>query len=84
MTAVDRAGAATRGTVRAAVLTRIDEPVALEPLVLDRPGPDDVRLRVAGCGVCHTDLHVMRGERRTSGRTGCWPGRRVSSGRTWR
>lgn len=26
------------------------------------PGPGEVLVRVAACGVCHTDLHVIRGE----------------------
>jgi alcohol dehydrogenase, propanol-preferring len=27
-----------------------------------QPGPDEVRIRVAACGVCRTDLHVVDGE----------------------
>ena len=26
------------------------------------PGPDDVRIEILYCGVCHSDLHVARGE----------------------
>src|ERR1043166_4859021 len=26
------------------------------------PGPGDVRVKVAACGVCRTDLHVVDGE----------------------
>jgi propanol-preferring alcohol dehydrogenase len=26
------------------------------------PGPDELRVRVAACGVCHTDLHEVEGE----------------------
>jgi len=29
---------------------------------MPEPGHGEVLLRVAGCGVCHTDLHVMKGE----------------------
>jgi propanol-preferring alcohol dehydrogenase len=29
---------------------------------LPRPGPGQVRLRVAACGVCRTDLHIVDGE----------------------
>ncbi|HET8528797.1 MAG TPA: alcohol dehydrogenase catalytic domain-containing protein [Gaiellaceae bacterium] len=32
---------------------------ALEEIVLDEPGPNEVRVRVRACGVCHTDLHVL-------------------------
>jgi len=42
-------------------------PVELDPLELvevpvPEPGPDDVRLRIHACGVCHTDLHTVEGE----------------------
>ncbi len=26
------------------------------------PGPDEIRIKVRACGVCHTDLHTMEGE----------------------
>jgi len=26
------------------------------------PGPDEIRIRVRACGVCHTDLHTVEGE----------------------
>jgi S-(hydroxymethyl)mycothiol dehydrogenase len=32
---------------------------AIEEIVLDEPGPNEVRVRVKACGVCHTDLHVI-------------------------
>jgi S-(hydroxymethyl)mycothiol dehydrogenase len=32
---------------------------AIEEIVLDEPGPNEVRMRVKACGVCHTDLHVI-------------------------
>jgi propanol-preferring alcohol dehydrogenase len=37
---------------------------ALEPTELeDRlPGPGQIRVKVAACGVCRTDLHVVDGE----------------------
>jgi propanol-preferring alcohol dehydrogenase len=33
-----------------------------ERLPLPEPGPQQVRLRVAACGVCRTDLHIVDGE----------------------
>jgi S-(hydroxymethyl)mycothiol dehydrogenase len=33
----------------------------VEEIVLDPPGAGEVRVRVLACGVCHTDLHAMRG-----------------------
>jgi propanol-preferring alcohol dehydrogenase len=42
-------------------------PIETAPLVVgDRPTPDpspgQVRVRVAACGICHTDLHVVEGD----------------------
>jgi S-(hydroxymethyl)glutathione dehydrogenase/alcohol dehydrogenase len=34
----------------------------LEELATPRPGPGEVLVEVAACGVCHTDLHVVKGE----------------------
>ena len=36
--------------------------MSLEDLDLEPPGTGEVRLEVVGCGVCHTDLHVIKGE----------------------
>jgi alcohol dehydrogenase, propanol-preferring len=53
--------------VRAAVL-RTPGPIesgprlSLEDVPLPEPGPNQVRVRVEACGVCHTDLHVVEGE----------------------
>lgn len=38
------------------------QPLALEERPVPEPGPGEVRLRVASCGVCHTDLHTVEGE----------------------
>ena len=37
---------------------------ALAPFSFERrdPGPDDVRIDIAFCGVCHSDLHTARDE----------------------
>lgn len=35
-------------------------PLAIEDVLLPEPGPDQVRVRVAGCGVCHTDIGFWR------------------------
>jgi uncharacterized zinc-type alcohol dehydrogenase-like protein len=36
----------------------------LEPIAIERrePGPTDVRIEIAYCGVCHSDLHTVRSE----------------------
>jgi len=39
------------------------EPLRLEDVPIPQPTGADVRIRVAGCGVCHTDLHIARSDR---------------------
>jgi S-(hydroxymethyl)glutathione dehydrogenase / alcohol dehydrogenase len=46
---------------RAAVLHRIDEPLRIESVTLDRIGPEDVLIRNRASGLCHTDLEVIEG-----------------------
>jgi len=36
--------------------------VSVTDVDLSEPGPGEVRVRVAAAGVCHSDLHVLRGE----------------------
>ena len=38
------------------------DPLELVEVPVPEPGPDDVRLRIHACGVCHTDLHTVEGE----------------------
>jgi succinate semialdehyde reductase (NADPH) len=49
-------------TMQAAVLTTPGEPLRLEEIPIPRPRRGEVLVRVAACGVCHTDLHVIKGE----------------------
>ena len=49
-------------TMRAAVLEEARRPVAIEEIPVPEPGPGELLLRVEACGVCHTDLHVMKGD----------------------
>jgi propanol-preferring alcohol dehydrogenase len=39
------------------------EPLRLEELPIPEPIGTEVRVRVGGCGVCHTDLHLARTDR---------------------
>ena len=48
--------------LRAAVLREIDGGLRIEELVDPVPNYGEVLIEVAACGVCHTDLHVIRGE----------------------
>ncbi|MFI0355210.1 NAD(P)-dependent alcohol dehydrogenase [Actinomadura sp. 9N407] len=42
--------------IDAAVLRTEDGPYTIEPLELADPGPGEVLVRIAGAGICHTDL----------------------------
>ncbi|TDD84425.1 NAD(P)-dependent alcohol dehydrogenase [Actinomadura rubrisoli] len=42
--------------IDAAVLRAADAPYAIEPLELADPGPGEVVVKIAGAGMCHTDL----------------------------
>src|SRR5436190_17208858 len=46
----------------AAVLPGPGEPLQLERIPIPQPRQGEVLVRVAACGVCHTDLHVIKAE----------------------
>ncbi len=48
--------------MQAMVLERARTPLVLRDLTLAEPGPGEVLVEVAACGVCRTDLHVVDGE----------------------
>lgn len=48
--------------MRAAVLPRANAPLVIEEIPVPVPKAGEVLIRVAACGVCHTDLHVIKGE----------------------
>ena len=72
------AGVARRGTpiigrartarevpsIKAALLTAYGEPLEIRDVPTPRPGPGQVLVRVAGVGVCHSDLTVVSGRSR--------------------
>jgi len=43
---------------RAAVLNQPNSPVEVIDIIVDDPGPNEVRVKLVASGVCHTDLHV--------------------------
>ena len=51
---------------RAALFRDVGAPLSIERIALDPPGPTEVLVRVAAVGLCRTDYHVMRGERRVA------------------
>jgi NDMA-dependent alcohol dehydrogenase len=50
----------------AALFRDVGAPVSIERITLDPPGPTEVLVRIAAVGLCRTDYHVMRGERRVA------------------
>ncbi|MFY9969182.1 MAG: zinc-dependent alcohol dehydrogenase family protein [Roseiarcus sp.] len=48
--------------MRAMVLRRAGERLAMEERPDPEPGPGQIRVRIEACGVCRTDLHVVDGE----------------------
>jgi NDMA-dependent alcohol dehydrogenase len=50
----------------AAVFREVGAPVSIERIALDPPGRTEVLVRIAPVGLCRTDYHVMRGERRVA------------------
>src|SRR5690348_16060665 len=51
-----------KGTMLAAVLPSVGARLQLEEIPIPEPRRGEVLVRVAACGVCHTDLHVIKGE----------------------
>jgi len=47
--------------VNAAVVPAVGAPAVIEDLRMPEPQAGEVRIRIAACGVCHSDLHVARG-----------------------
>jgi S-(hydroxymethyl)glutathione dehydrogenase/alcohol dehydrogenase len=47
---------------RVAVLYESGSPLVVEQAELKGPGSGEVLVRLAACGVCHSDLHILKGE----------------------
>ena len=48
--------------MKAVIFRNPDEELSYEDVTLDPPKAGEVRVRIAAAGVCHSDLHVKRGE----------------------
>src|SRR4249919_3956954 len=59
---VSRATIVARALMQAMQLTQPRIPLAFVSFPDPTPGAGEVRVRVAACGVCRTDLHVVDGE----------------------
>ncbi len=47
--------------IRAAVLEEFAKPLVVQEVELDGPGRGEVLVRLAACGVCHTDMYTASG-----------------------
>lgn len=48
--------------MKAALLRALGSPLTIEELPVPTPSADEVLIKVAACGVCHSDLHLAAGE----------------------
>jgi S-(hydroxymethyl)glutathione dehydrogenase/alcohol dehydrogenase len=48
--------------MKAAVFHEVGRPLAIEDVALDGPRADEVRVRVTGSGLCHSDYHMVNGD----------------------
>jgi len=48
--------------MKAAVLNEVGKPLKIEDLKLDEPQANEVLVKLQAVGVCHSDLHFMKGE----------------------
>ncbi|HSE97660.1 MAG TPA: zinc-dependent alcohol dehydrogenase [Blastocatellia bacterium] len=48
--------------MKAAVIHEYNEPLRIEDARKPVPGSDEVLIKVAACGVCHSDLHIAEGD----------------------
>ena len=47
--------------MKAAVLIAPGQPLMIEEIMISKPGPHEVLIRTAACGLCHSDLHFIDG-----------------------
>ncbi|SKA01645.1 alcohol dehydrogenase, propanol-preferring [Enhydrobacter aerosaccus] len=50
------------GTMKAAVVHTLGAPLVIEDVPVPEPGPHQILVKIAATGVCHTDLHAVKGD----------------------
>jgi Zn-dependent alcohol dehydrogenase len=48
--------------IRAAVCYDYDKPLVMEEVILEPPGKGEVTIRCAATSICHSDIHMIKGE----------------------
>ncbi len=49
-------------TMKAAVVPAFGKPLEIREVPVPSPGPGQLLVKIAACGVCHTDLHAAEGD----------------------
>ena len=49
-------------TMNAAVVEQFGKPLVLREMPIPAPGPGQILVKTEACGVCHTDLHAVKGD----------------------
>jgi propanol-preferring alcohol dehydrogenase len=49
-------------TMKAALVRSFGQPLVIEDVEIPKPGRGQVLVKIAACGVCHTDLHAAHGD----------------------
>jgi len=49
-------------TMKAAVVHELGKPLAIEEVPVPQPREDQILVRLAATGICHTDLHAANGD----------------------
>ena len=47
--------------MRAALLEQAPGELVIDDVTVTAPGPDEVLVQTAACGLCHSDLHIIEG-----------------------
>ncbi|XP_021733316.1 uncharacterized protein LOC110700134 [Chenopodium quinoa] len=48
--------------MRGVMFTKPDQPLVIEDFQMPRPKANEILVKTKACGVCHSDLHVIKGE----------------------
>ncbi|TEB10322.1 alcohol dehydrogenase catalytic domain-containing protein [Pelotomaculum propionicicum] len=48
--------------MRAAICYEFGKPLLIEEVTIEPPGSGEVKIRIAAVGICHSDLHFLKGE----------------------
>ena len=45
--------------MKAAIFHGANKPLSIEDVATPKAGPDDILVKIAACGICHTDMHYI-------------------------